>query len=226
MPDIVFFIKNQCGEYVSVNQTLVTRCGKRHKSELLGRSPGQVLGEDLGRGYEEQDRRVLASGQRLLDSLELHMYANGTLGWCLTSKIPLMGQSGEPVGLVGVSRDLRLPDLSGDDFAHIADAVAYAQDHLEAAPGNAELASIAKMSPYQLDRRMKQVFGMTTGQWLLKNRITQASRLLLETALPIVEVAFATGYTDQSAFTRQFRRATGVTPSQFRGLRGQAEAGQ
>ncbi len=36
LPDLVFFIKNERGEYVVVNQTLVERCGKRKKSELSG----------------------------------------------------------------------------------------------------------------------------------------------------------------------------------------------
>ena len=222
LPDTVFFIKNAAGQYVCVNDTLVQRCGKRDKSELVGCTPVQVLGESLGRGYELQDQKVLRSGRQLLDELELHVYQTRDVGWCLTSKLPLAGKSGDIVGLVGISRDLKLPDVTSEDFEHIAAAVEHAEARLSEPPALAELASVARMSVYQLDRRMKRLFGLSTGQWLLKTRIGHAGRHLLDTDLPIVEIAHDCGYRDQSAFTRQFRRATGLTPSEFRRLRARA----
>lgn len=219
MPNTVFFIKNADGCYICVNNTLVKRCGKRSKSELLGCTPSEVFGEDLGRGYEVQDREVIQSGQQLLDKLELHVYQVRELGWCLTSKLPLIGKDGTVVGLVGVSRDLALPDMASSEFEQIAEAVRYAERHLPDPPAVKRLAEMASMSQYQLDRRMRRLFGLSTGQWLLKARIDRASRQLLETRLPVAEIAFDCGYRDQSAFTRQFRRTTGRTPSEFRELR-------
>ena len=73
MPDTVFFIKDRDGRYVSANRTLVERCGLRDKSQLLGRRPSDVLGETLGRGYEQQDQAVFETGQKLIDQLELHL---------------------------------------------------------------------------------------------------------------------------------------------------------
>ena len=63
---------------------------------------------------------------------------------------------------------------------------------------------------------MQSIFGLTTGQWLLKTRIDRAQRLLSESNLGIAAIAVAVGYTDQSAFSRQFRTATSLTPNQFR----------
>lgn len=219
MPNTVFFIKNADGRYACVNNTLVNRSGKRRKTELLGCTPSEIFGDDLGKGYEVQDREVIRSGQQLLDRLELHVYRRRELGWCLTSKLPLIGKDGKVIGLVGVSRDLTMPDVASSEFEQIADAVEYAESHLGDPPTVTRLAEVAAMSTFQLDRRMKRLFGLSTGQWLLKARIDHASRLLLETRLPVAEVAFDCGYTDQSAFTRQFRRTTGRTPSDFRNLR-------
>ncbi len=89
VPDVVYFLKDSEGRYICVNQTLVQRSGKTAKSELIGRTPAQVLGEQLGQSYEEQDRRVLQSGRKLLDELEVHVYPNRDLGWALTSKLPV-----------------------------------------------------------------------------------------------------------------------------------------
>lgn len=219
LPDVVFFIKDCDGRYLAVNQTLVERCGKQRKSELIGRRPSEVLGEALGRGYESQDRGVLETGYRLLNQLELHVYRSRNVGWCLTSKLPLKDRGGETIGLVGVSQDLRLPDVTAEEFRHLDDVIRHVEGHVSAPPSISELADIAKMSVYQLDRRMRRVFGLTTGQWVLQTRINHARKRLIETDLPIATVALETGYSDQSSFTRQFRRSTGLSPSDFRKLR-------
>jgi len=221
MPDTVFFIKDRDGRYVCANQTLVERCGLRGKSELLGRRPSDVLGETLGRGYEQQDQVVIETGQKLVDQLELHTIRSRDIGWCLTTKMPLASRDGSIAGLVGISRDLRLPDMTSDDFAHISEAIRFAEQHISRRPTIAELAGIARMSTYQLDRRMKRVFGLTTGQWMLKTRISHASRVLIETDKPVADIALEAGYADQSAFTRQFRRSTGLSPTEYRQMRGQ-----
>ena len=219
LPDVVFFIKDRDGRYLAVNQTLVERCGKQRKSELIGRRPSEVLGEALGRGYESQDRGVLETGYRLLNQLELHVYRSRDVGWCLTSKFPLVDRDGNTIGLVGVSQDLRLPDVTAEEFSHLDDAIRYVEGHLSSPPSIREVAAVARMSVYQLDRRMRRVFGLTTGQWVLQTRINHARKRLIDTDLPIAAIALEAGYSDQSSFTRQFRRSTGLSPSGFRKLR-------
>jgi AraC-like DNA-binding protein len=49
-----------------------------------------------------------------------------------------------------------------------------------------------------------------------KSRLEEGTRLLLDTDLPITEIALRCGYTDHSAFSRQFRALTSLSPSQFR----------
>ncbi|CAE7553817.1 unnamed protein product, partial [Symbiodinium sp. CCMP2456] len=215
LPDIVFFIKNTQGQYLVVNNTLVQRCGAHEKADLIGRTPGEVLRPPLAQSFEDQDRKVLASGQPLVGQLELHFYATRDVGWCLTSKLPLRNKNGDVVGLVGVSQDLRLPDLATDEYQHVIDAINHAEAHLDNPPSVSELAEIAEMSPYQLDRRMRRVFGLTTGQWLLKLRIDLAQRRLSTSDESISQIAMEAGYADQSAFTRQFRRATGMSPRDY-----------
>ncbi|OYW20846.1 MAG: hypothetical protein B7Z55_06680 [Planctomycetales bacterium 12-60-4] len=75
------------------------------------------------------------------------------------------------------------------------------------------------MSRFQFDRRMRKVFGVTAGQWLLKLRIDFAQQQLEAADLSIADIAIRAGYSDQSAFTRQFRQATGLSPREYRTAR-------
>jgi AraC-like DNA-binding protein len=219
LPDVVFFIKDADGRYAAVNHTLVGRCGLRDKAQLIGHTPSEFQGPLLGSSSEAQDRRVLASGQPIAKQLELHIYPGRKVGWCLTTKLPLFDAGKKVVGLVGVSQDLRLPDMTTADYEQVAAAVRYAETNIARAPTVKALAQVASMSPYRLDRRMQRVFGLTTGQWLLKLRLDMARQQLVESDNPIATVALNVGYSDQSAFTRQFSRATGLSPLKFRAAR-------
>jgi transcriptional regulator GlxA family with amidase domain len=46
--------------------------------------------------------------------------------------------------------------------------------------------------------------------------VDEARRLLSDTLRPIADIAFETGFTDQSHLTRVFRRSLGETPAAFR----------
>src|SRR5687767_1721990 len=212
VPDLVFFIKNSRGEYTVVNQTLVERCGKRRKEDLIGRTPDEVFPAPLGRSYRLQDEQVLRSGEPILDQLELHFYPNGRRGWCITNKFPMQGRT----GLFGFSRDLQTANERSDDYAQVAEAVRRIHTQYDQPLKVNDLARRAGLSVYQFDRRMRRIFRITAGQLIQKTRMEEAMRRLRETDASIADIASACGYSDQSAFTRRFRETIGMSPSEFR----------
>ena len=214
--DVVFFIKNPRGEYVVVNQTLVARCGCRGKGELLGRRADQVFPPPFGRNFRAQDERVLRGGGAIRNQLELHFYATGGRGWCLTHKLPLYNKAGGVAGLVGISRDLQAANERSGDYAPIARAVAQIQARFGETLRVPELAAGAGLSPYQLEQRLRKIFQLTAGQLIQKVRMDHAVQRLMETGETVAEIALRCGYTDQSAFTRQFRKTSGVSPLEYR----------
>jgi AraC-like DNA-binding protein len=216
LTDLVFFIKNVQGQYVVVNQEMVTRCGRREKRDLLGKRADEVYPAPFGQSYRAQDEALFETGQPILNQLELQLYHSGSPGWCLTNKLPLRGRQGRIVGLVGISRDLQVPNLNVDDYEHIAKAIQYAQENLSDPLRLAGLAKQVGLSPYQFDRRMRKIFQLTTGQFVHKVRLEAAMRLLRETDDPVVKIAQTCGYSDHSAFTRQFHRTVGLSPSDVR----------
>ena len=221
LPDVVSFTKNRRGEYAVVNQTLVERCGRRDKRELLGRRADEVFPAPLGANYLAQDERVVRSGEAILNQLELHFFPTGGRGWCVTNKLPLRDRAGEVVGVAGVSRDLQAANERSEDYAQVAQALRQIQSHFDEPLKVKNLARQAGLSEYQFEQRIRKIFQITPGQLLQKVRMDNAVRLLRETDKAVAAVAQQCGYSDQSAFTRQFRQTTGYSPMEYRrSLRG------
>ncbi len=218
IPDTVFFLKDVEGRYAAVNQTLVLRAGRKHKSELVGLSAGDVFPGVLGQRIAAQDKAVTTSGRPIHGQLELHLYPGGEEGWCLTWKEPLIGRDKRVVGLCGISRDLQTLSGSHGDMTGLSRTIEYIHRNLDAPLRVGELAERAGLSPFQLDLRVRALFGVSTGQYLARARVELACNRLRQTMEPISQIAQDCGYSDQAAFTRQFRKSVRLTPSQYQKL--------
>lgn len=78
-----------------------------------------------------------------------------------------------------------------------------------------DMAILANMNKYTLIRSFKHEFGLTPHQFLVQNRIRKAKKLL-KTDRTITEVAMATGFYDQSHFTRHFEKLLGISPTEYK----------
>ncbi|WP_421866990.1 AraC family transcriptional regulator [Motiliproteus sp.] len=81
-------------------------------------------------------------------------------------------------------------------------------------PSLEQLAREFGHSKENLIRRFSRAFGITPKAFLTNARIEQAKRLL-RNDLPLVEVAMAVGFSDQSQFHRAFVNYTASTPRQY-----------
>lgn len=214
--DTVFFLKDAQARYVAVNDTLARRCRAAGKTDLIGRTAREIFPAPLGERFDEQDRRVLAEGLSINGRLELHLYPNGRQGWCLTWKEPLCRRDGQIAGLCGISRDLPMLASPQPDGAALSSVIGYIDDHLDAALRIPDLAARAQLSAFQFDLRLRALFGLSAGQYLMRARIERGCNRLRQTDAPISLVAQECGYADQAAFTRQFHKSVGLTPKAYR----------
>ncbi len=219
VPDTVFFIKDGTGRYTAANQTLAARLGLRDRRALIGKTAEEVFPGVLGQRYAAQDLSVLQSGQVLSGVLELHLYPGGADGWCLTWKTPVRDDAGRVTGLAGLSRDLPAWSVMKPENRKLARVLDHVHGHLAQPLRLPSLARIADLSAWQLDARMRQLFGVSMAQFITRTRITRACQLLQGERQPVSSIALGCGYSDQAAFTRAFRQATGLTPLQYRNLK-------
>ena len=214
--DTVYFLKDAEGRYVAVNQTLVERCGKARKSDLIGQRAEALFPAPLGERISAQDHAVIRSNRSIQAELELHLYPGGKEGWCLTWKQPLTDAHGTIIGLAGISRDLNSAASAQHDLGQVSAALDHINENLSAVLRVEDLAARAGLSAYQLDQRVRTLFGLSVGQYITRSRIDLACHLLRQSGDAISQIALACGYGDQTAFTRQFRRSVGLTPRAYR----------
>ena len=78
------------------------------------------------------------------------------------------------------------------------------------------LARIYGQSRSAFAAHFKLVTGQSPITYVRHCRINRACKMLEETALPVDEVAYQSGYVDANAFNRAFRRETGASPGAYR----------
>ncbi len=80
----------------------------------------------------------------------------------------------------------------------------------------AELAAASGVHPNHLTKVFRKVYGCSIGAYVRRLRISEAERRLAQTDTPLTQIAISLGFYDQSHFTSEFKRQTGMTPSKFR----------
>ncbi|OKH20361.1 hypothetical protein NIES593_19250 [Hydrococcus rivularis NIES-593] len=110
---------------------------------------------------------------------------------------------------LGKNRD-RMPE------SRLRRVLEYVRSHLDREIRLEDLASVAQMSAYHFCRLFKRSIGESPHQFLMRQRLEAARRLLRETDLSVAEVALEIGYQSPSHFATLFKRHTGVTPKQYR----------
>ena len=103
LPGIVF-LKDTQSVYLACNQALSDALGLS-KEEIVGKTDYDLYPRELADKYREDDATVLRTGQRLAD-IEEQSLLDGRVMQFTTTKVPVIGPGGEPVGLIGLSVDL------------------------------------------------------------------------------------------------------------------------
>jgi AraC family transcriptional regulator len=78
------------------------------------------------------------------------------------------------------------------------------------------IAQAVGVHPVHLARVFRQHYQSTVGEYLRQLRVEFAGQQMAHSRSTLAEIALAAGFSDQSQFNKTFKRATGLTPAQFR----------
>ncbi len=96
----------------------------------------------------------------------------------------------------------------------VQQALDYLAAHYAQAISLDQLAGVAQLKPLRLLRLFQRSVGLPPHAYLVQMRVMRAKQLLAQ-GKPIAQVAYDTGFTDQSHLHRHFKRAVGITPGQY-----------
>ena len=99
---------------------------------------------------------------------------------------------------------------------HVRRALVYIARHYREKITLEKVAGHVGLSKYRISHLMKEVTGQTIFQHVKRMRVEKAQELLSGTDESYSEITYTLGFTDQSAFIKQFRELTGTTPAKFR----------
>lgn len=92
----------------------------------------------------------------------------------------------------------------------------FLRENFSEPPGLNDLANEIGVHPTHLARVFRQFERCTVGDYVRDVRINYARQRMLNSSEPLVQIALAAGFADQTHFSRSFKRATGLTPGEFR----------
>ena len=92
----------------------------------------------------------------------------------------------------------------------------YIKDRLNQSIKIKDLAAFIGISQFHFSRLFKESTGKTPYQYVIEQRIELAKRLLKREDRAITDIALDCGFNSQSHLGKHFRRATGITPRQYR----------
>ena len=110
--------------------------------------------------------------------------------------------------------DTPIPVL--DDQHLLADTLAWLQSHLDELVTVRDLADRAAMSPRTFARRFLASTGLTPYQWIVRERIRLAQRLLEPSDLPVDAIAVRTGFATAGNLRKHFGRTVRTSPHAYR----------
>jgi len=106
--------------------------------------------------------------------------------------------------------------LSRSHRATLLETESYIRSHLAEDLSLEALAARARFSPSHFHRIFTEFFGQTPHELILQCRIEAAQAALRSDHSSLIELSAACGFSSQSHFTAQFKKATGQTPLQYR----------
>ena len=78
------------------------------------------------------------------------------------------------------------------------------------------LAKSLHISPSHLRRRFRMLTGISLGNYQIHYRMNRAIKYLVNTDIPLSEIAEISGYNSLAAFSRSFKQRFGINPSEYR----------
>jgi len=104
-PDATYF-KDRQSRLLRVSRKMARDLGFSDPAQLVGKTDIDLFGEAFGKATRLDDLKVIETGRPIIGVIESRQLDNGRTNWTLTSKLPLQDESGDVIGLLGMTREI------------------------------------------------------------------------------------------------------------------------
>ena len=215
LPNVSFWVKDLEGRFVMGNQQVVRMCGLREESELIGKTDFDFFPKHVAEHFRRDDLNVIHTKKKTVDRIEPISNDDGSLSWYTTNKVPVHGKDGKIIGVAGTTRHLN-KGPGPQPYMEFSAVMEFITKNYAQSIEIGQLAKIAALSVSQFERRFQRIFQESPSQFIIKVRINAACKELVNNHNLIGWVANASGFSDQSYFSKQFVKFMGITPRQYR----------
>ncbi|QDT12825.1 helix-turn-helix domain-containing protein [Planctomycetes bacterium K23_9] len=220
IPRVYFFVKDIESRMILGSRPLLNRLGMENPDDIIGKTDFDFFPRHVAENFIRDDQAVIASGQPLINHLELWYNDQRMLEMFMTQKHPVFASDGQVIGVMGTVQNYEHNKQQVIPYAAVIRVVDYIREHYGDRIKVPDLADLAGISTRQLNRRFVEVFGISVQNFLIKTRIQASCDALLNGDKSIADIAIQVGFCDQSAFTQHFRKHIGVTPYKYRSRSG------
>lgn len=111
------------------------------------------------------------------------------------------------------------PSPESHDLLRLGDTIAFIETRFSEKITLDDLAKKSQFSKRHFQRIFQECMGRSPIDHLLRIRVQKAAELLRNSDRKITDIAFDCGFSDGNYFTRQFRKMTDLSPSEYRRIR-------
>lgn len=123
---------------------------------------------------------------------------------------------GKYSGAQGQKAKIEQIQVKGNNDALMERVMKYMNEHLADPDLNVEkLTEDVGISRAQLHRKLKEIAGVSAGEFIRNLRLEQAARLIEEGQINITQVAYSVGFSNQPHFSTVFKKHYGMSPSEY-----------
>ncbi len=119
IPDSIYF-KDRESRFIAINRAMARLFGKEDTSELLGKTDLDVFSADHAFRAMEDERRIVETGEAIVNVEEKETWPDGHVTWVSTTKMPLCDPRGRIIGTFGISRDITLRKRAEQELERVA----------------------------------------------------------------------------------------------------------
>jgi AraC-like DNA-binding protein len=214
LKDVLFWIKDRKGTFRWVNTTLMVHMGRSNRDQIIGRTDFDLFEPYLANQYQMDDAQVL-KGRPITSRVEMIVFHH-TPRWLVTSKLPLRNAGGRIVGTTGVATMAAEQGSRIWTESRLAPAMAYIKEHYHEPVSIRAMAQTCGLSIGSFHRQFRDTYMCTPHTYVRQLRVRMSCQALVFSRRPIAAVAAECGFSDQSHFTKEFRRIMGETPRNYR----------